>query len=127
MVGVIINPGSGPVQNYGRPLAKHAVANMRAFRRDCGLPLAKFWRHGRIENGRYPFRMKHGSKTVEIDMPGLPLKSVRYLGGPDQNAWHFPRLYIAGSSWLWTFAVPSAMEELGLGKEAEQWRDLRDA
>ena len=40
-----------------------------------------------------------------VEMPGLPLEQVRYMGHEGQNARDYPRLYVDGASWLWEFAV----------------------
>ena len=111
MTLVFINPGTGPVRET---LCRHAVMNMRAFRRDLNASGITFARYGKIEGGRYPFLVRLGKREVVVEMPGLPLERVRYMNAPGQNAWHFPRLYVDGSSWLWEFAVPSAREALGL-------------
>lgn len=104
---LIINPGSGPVANATR---ENAAANMRQFAADCkatftDLPDDPAYAY----KGRFAFtliRMNSGGQvqTHEIQMPGLPLDQVRYLG-PPQNIWDFPRLYVDGSSWVWKYAI----------------------
>jgi hypothetical protein len=123
-MNIIINPGTGPVT--GATL-ENADENIRQFVQDLrdGLfrdgpdhcEFAKiFVRRGDTswdEDGRFAFVI--WGKTVdgqdwenEIDMPGLPLDQVRWIDGPDQNIWDFPRLYVDGSSWAWKFALSSA-------------------
>lgn len=116
MTMVMINPGSGPVE--GSTLER-AYQNMEALLRDAGAASAK-WRRDPtrdVEGGRWPFLVtcppnEDNPKEWEclIDMPGIPLEEVRYVDGPDQNIWHFPRLYVDGSSWVWKFAVSQLAE-----------------
>lgn len=104
-----VNPGSGPV-----PRAKlaHAKENIEHFARE--LPGDVLWeRAGKGEDGRWPFTLHANGRQVEVEMPGLPLDSVRYLGREHgHNAWHYPRLYVDGSSWLWKYAIEMAEEAL---------------
>jgi len=130
-MNVIINPGSGPVDNA---TCRVATANMRAFRRDVGYAVGTsqrfhltFGRFGAIVHGRYGFRLNHSKRHVFIEMPGIALDRVRYVHAKGQDAWDFPRLYVNGSSWLWEFAVPQAVEALGFKSAAEAFRDKRDA
>jgi hypothetical protein len=44
-------------------------------------------------------------RSIEIQMPGLPVERVRYMGETGQNIWDFPRLYVDDSSWIWQFAL----------------------
>ena len=117
MTMVIINPGTGPVE--GSTL-EHAYRNMEALLRDAGCPAAK-WRRDPardVEGGRWPFLVTCPPNAEEprewdclVDMPGIPLDEVRYVGGPGQNIWDFPRLYVDGSSWVWKFAVSQLREK----------------
>jgi hypothetical protein len=127
MTTVIINPGSGPIQD--RTLASHARANMSAFRRDVGGERLSFGRVGPIsKDGRYDFELRRPMPhdkwpTTLISMPGLPLDQVRYTDLPTQDIWNYPRLYVDGSSWVWFFAVQSACEALGLPERpVSEWR-----
>lgn len=108
---VIINPGSGPVAGATE---QHAEASMVEFARDVlrahGYDEIGYARRPAAdEDGRFGYRLtcvKAGQEsTFEIDMPGLPLERVRWLDEPEQNIWHFPRLYVDGNSWVWKFAV----------------------
>lgn len=63
-------------------------------------------------NGRFRFVLVRGERRCEIDMPGLPIDRVRYVGGEGQDIWDFPRLYVDGSSWVWKFAVNRARDKL---------------
>lgn len=112
MVAVFINPGSGPVADATE---ENAIENIKQFVKDCeaqsGVCGLKWKREpSNDENGRYGFRVwkRLGSRdkaTHLIDMPGLPLEHVRYIDSDKQNIWHFPRLYVDGSSWVWKYAV----------------------
>jgi hypothetical protein len=60
--------------------------------------------------GRYKFNVVHektGKIVTDVDMPGIPIEKVRYTGTEDQNIWHYPRLYVDGSSWVWLYALHS--------------------
>jgi len=107
-MAVIINPGTGPVANATE---ENAIENIKQFVKDCEeqsgmtgiqwdrLPVAD-------EDGRFGFTLFLGKASHNIEMPGLPIEKVRYLGSEHgQNIWHFPRLYVDGSSWVWCFAV----------------------
>lgn len=99
---VIINPGSGPVSEGSRSQSK---ANIKAFIQDLGHPDVKFRFHSIARDGRHTYYLYHENQKVEIQMPPLPLEKVRYMQEDGQNIWHFPRLYVDGSSWVWCFAL----------------------
>jgi hypothetical protein len=120
-MNVIINPGTGLVSGAYARLAWKAARQMRRDiatvkpRYDDEQPVvgARIERLAKIdERGRYGFRFTLGKRRCDVEIPGLPIERVRYLGLPDQNAWHFPRLYVDGSSWLWEFALTSIREAL---------------
>lgn len=104
---ISINPGTEDVDDA---TPEHAAANMAQLIADLagngveGLVEANAT--GDPDGGRYPFKVLFADgRTVEVDMPGLPLDQVRYLGEPEQDIWAFPRLYVDGSSWLWKYAL----------------------
>ena len=97
---IVANPGAGPVSGSTR---ENADKNMRKFLEDCGADSFEFG--GMEHDGRFGYQMKVGDRTVDVDMPGLPLEKVRFVSDPGQNIWDFPRLYIDGSSWVWKYAV----------------------
>lgn len=100
---IIINPGSGHVKDATEA---NAVENMKHFVTDCGVEGLNVLRNPKDdEDGRYSFLVWKGTRCHEVEMPGLPLDKVRFTDEPDQNVWHFPRLYVNGSSWLWMFAL----------------------
>lgn len=102
MVNVIINPGTGPVE--GATL-QNAVENMKHFVVDCADDDIRILRDESLdEGGRYGFVLIKGTRAHEVQMPGLVLASVRYMGDP-QNIFAFPRLYVDGSSWVWKYAI----------------------
>lgn len=103
IAGVYLNPGTGPVDGT---TAEHAEANMQAFVQECG---ADYYDVVGGENeGRYSFEVGAGERVFEVEMPGLPLDEVRYVGTEDQNIWNYPRLYVDGSSWVWCYGVSMA-------------------
>lgn len=130
MTGVLINPGTGSVGPGA--LLRHAWRAVRQLRRDVldpslvaradlgpaitdrvqleRRPRADDHRHesGSIfdSRGRYGFAIRvPGSRWIPVDVPGLPVERIRYLGLGQQSAWDYPRLYVDGNSWLWEFAV----------------------
>ena len=126
--GVIINPGTEACQDTKE---KNAIENIKQFIQDCEVLGLKWKRKKKLDygDGRYAFIVKKTrkffsitSKTIkwEIQMPGLPLKKVRYLGNPDQNIWNYPRLYVDGSSWVWKYAIIKKQEYEELLNEAQQ-------
>lgn len=103
---LFINPGSGPVEGA---TYDHAFSNLEVFCRDL---IAQDKVIGEIrdpgnppDDGRYYFEVEVDGVYHEIEMPGIPIDQVRWMGEPEQNIWDFPRLYIDGSSWIWKFAL----------------------
>ena len=110
MTFVISNPGAGPVDGSS---ARNAKSNIGAFCRELGLeaPYIRIERHESGDHGgRYDFVLHRGLRSTEVSMPGLPLDRVALR--PGDNAWHFPRLYVDGSSWLWPYALNMARNDL---------------
>ena len=100
-------PGTGPGEGGS---LEHAKANMDAFAadlRDAGLYATSLTRNEDAdEQGRFGYVLTMGdARKLEVEMPGLPLDQVRYVGADGQDIWDFPRLYIDGSSWIWMFAL----------------------
>lgn len=108
MTNIVINPGSGAVSGATE---ENAIENMKHFLVDCNIganyKFARFPEYDQ-DDGRFSFMVYEsgGIRGIHhwVDMPGLPLDKVRYMG-TDQNPWHYPRLYVDGSSWLWSFAL----------------------
>lgn len=109
-MNVIINPGSGPV---GDATEANATAAMERFANDLRALGHQGFVHlrqpGLDADGRFGFALQHpalpNGAAVEIEMPGLPVERVRYMGEDGQNIWDFPRLYVDGSSWVWKYAL----------------------
>ncbi|MEU8682926.1 hypothetical protein [Streptomyces sp. NPDC048611] len=105
---VCINPGSGSVPEATE---QHAIDNMGAFTADLrerGIDVDTFIRRPGADygDGRCAFSVITADEvSVEVQMPGLPLEQVRWLGAEGQDIWQFPRLYVDGSSWIWYFAL----------------------
>jgi hypothetical protein len=104
---ITINPGSGPVEGASE---EQAQANMGAFCTDLrarGIIASTVTRHEADDDGgRFGYRLGlDDGRVVDVEMPGLALDKVRYMGEEGQNIWHFPRLYVDGSSWIWLFAL----------------------
>jgi hypothetical protein len=112
---VFMNPGTGPVQ--GATL-ENAAANMLRLVEDAGIEDAHILHidagEDAASDGRYPFEVTApaSDRLCTVDMPGLPLDQVRYMNEADQNIWHFPRLYVDGSSWVWCYAISSVHRSL---------------
>jgi hypothetical protein len=108
---IAINPGSGPV---GNATADQAEANMRQFTADLterGHENVVIERKADADyntidhDGRFCWTVSvDGEPAIEVQMPGIPLDQVRWLGR-DQDIWQFPRLYVDDSSWIWFFAL----------------------
>jgi hypothetical protein len=116
---VIMNPGAGPVE--GKCTLDNAHKNMERLLKDAGFPEAKWCRDldAEEEGGRFSFMVTcppdedHDTDWgCPVDMPGLPLRQVRWVDGKNQNIWNFPRLYVDGSSWVWKFAVSQLRSRL---------------
>lgn len=103
---VIINPGTFGMDDTTE---ENAIVNMDQFIKDCHIDGLSFKREPEKDygGGRYAFMVSRNghTRTVEIQMPGRALDKVRYTGAKEQNIWHYPRLYVDGSSWVWKFAV----------------------
>lgn len=115
---VVINPGSGAVENTTE---QNAADNMAHFVTDLKIKgKIKTIRYPNDDygEGRYCFLLVLANRVTFIQMPGLPLSQVRYMGEEGQNIWHFPRLYVDDSSWIWEFAINCAKSEL-LGENDE--------
>jgi hypothetical protein len=107
-MNVVINPGSGPVD---KATEEHAAINITVFADDlrrAGLGVDGCNRIPGADygEGRYAFALAMADgRTIEVQMPGLPIDRVRYLDVGGQNIWDFPRLYVDGSSWVWQYAL----------------------
>ena len=101
---VIINPGTGVVVDATE---QNAAENIKHFITDCQTDDIECVRIPEKDygEGRYAFLLWEDCCCHEIQMPGLPLERVRYVGSDGQNIWDYPRLYVDGSSWVWQFAV----------------------
>lgn len=120
MTCVVINPGTGDAHSYGRCSERSAVGNMKAFVRDLKVDGATFSaRAFKIVDGRWRFRVRHGRRSVIVDMPGVALYRVRYIGRDCQDIWHFPCLYVDWHSLVWKFAVEAAHDHL---TGTEMWK-----
>ena len=101
---VAVNPGSGPVDNATE---KNAIENIKHFIVDINVDHVNFVRIPEKDygKGRYAFLLWKDKYCHEIQMPGIPLEQVRFLGNEGQNIWDFPRLYVDDSSWVWKYAL----------------------
>lgn len=115
---ILINPGTG---HPGPALLSRAWRAARQFRRDVQDPdytvdrdlpdriVGKIYlerRPERDERGRgyYGFVLLFGKRSVDLDVPGIDLKRMRYTGrGLDPFA--HQRLYIDGNSWWWDHGI----------------------
>lgn len=97
-----INPGSGPLEGTTK---ENALANIQAFVRDLEMVGVKSMALPNSHGGRWAFAVGTESEACRVDMPGLPIEQVRFMGGLSQDPWQFTRLYVDGSSWLWCYAL----------------------
>lgn len=107
MPSVIINPGSGPVDGAS---FENAQVNIRQFAADLTERghLVEYERcDQRDGDGRWAWSVDvdNTDNWQVVEMPGLPLEQVRWLGAEGQDIWDFPRLYVDGGSWIWFFAL----------------------
>lgn len=106
-MSIIINPGSGPVENA---TYENAAFNICVFANEVGATVQDGGGKDKAD-GRWLFSLRKDDKVVEMAMPGLRIAEVRYVGEPEQNIWDFPRLYVDGSSWVWEFAARVAFRD----------------
>jgi|SRR4051812_23443248 hypothetical protein len=102
----------GPVEDATE---KQAWENVEVFIKDTRLNGVEFGRHPEAKDGdggRFSYVLRLGDRSCEVAMPGIPTEKVRWLDRDGQNIWHFPRLYVNGSSWAWKFAVSQVREAL---------------
>lgn len=120
---IIINPGSGPVAGATE---EQSAVNITVFGDDlrrAGLDVRacnrKPDRDGR--DGRFAFELAMADgRLIEIQMPGLSIEKVRFMGEDGQSILDFPRLYVDGSSYVWEFALSACEpddEEGGMRQE----------
>lgn len=116
MVQVAINPGSGPVDGGKVRASARAIAKFVA---DLKLDGVCVERDATLdEGGRFGWCLTLDGRAVVVEMPGLPLRRVRWMRRKDQNIWDFPRLYVDGSSWVWFYALNDARRGL-LGRDED--------
>ena len=110
ITNIIINPGTGSVLEASE---ENAIENIKCFISDNGVEDIVYKRipNSDYGDGRYAFCLKKDGICHEIQMPGLTIEKVRYLGNEDQNIWNYPRLYVDGSSWVWKYALGLSFEE----------------
>lgn len=102
MTFIAINPGSGVVESGS---IEQSEINIKAFIDDLLVENVQYEFIKIEENGRHSYRIFSDEISHEIDMPAIPLEEVRYLGVDGQNIWHYPRLYVDGSSLVWKYAL----------------------
>lgn len=129
MARIIINPGTGPVTDASEALAQEAANQMRVdlasinprhadeLRIASGVTIER--KSSLDEGGRYGFSFALNERSVDVEIPGIAIDRVRYLGDDGQNIWHFPRLYVDGSSWVWMYALTSIRQALAGTQEDE--------
>lgn len=123
-MSILINPGSGPV---GKEVSwDNAYENIRAYIADCEIPMRIVSSQHEDDEGRYLFVLRNDEYDyqIEVEMPGLPLESVRYVKGEKRSILDFPRLYVDGSSWIWYIGIVKKgnIKEM-LKERAEEMRE----
>lgn len=104
-MSIIINPGSGPVDEADEGSARANMQTLADDLREQGCEVGEVTLRQDEGDGRWSFDINVNGTAREVAMPGLPIEQVRWVDDPDQNIWHFPRLYVDGSSWVWLFAL----------------------
>ena len=119
---IFINPGCGKCD---KATVSNAQTNIQHFVEDLELDNVKIIRNAKADydkryegDGRFAFILQRDKYKAEIQMPGLPLDNVRYVDILTQNIWHYPRLYVNDSSWVWLFALRCTRATL-TGKDEE--------
>jgi hypothetical protein len=109
-----------------------AIANVAAFLDELSMAdpsIAVTMRSPRHDGtGRYSFVLHRGIRSVEVDVPELPLDEVRCTR--DFIPRGCPRLYVDGNSWWWCYALDFAREALADhdgAVERLRWRGERVA
>jgi hypothetical protein len=103
MSGVLINPGTGDVRQWGRVSLRWAIANIHALVTDVGVSGCHIKRLPKRDGeGRFGFELRYGRRKYAIDMPGCARARVR--SWPVVNVCA-PRLYIDGHSFWWKYVV----------------------
>jgi hypothetical protein len=98
-----VSPGTGAIDGT---VPDEAERNIVALVEECFETPSqiKVERRSALDkDGRYAFDLRRGERSCQVLMPGLPLDEVHYVTG--YNPWNFPRLYVDGSSYLWSFAL----------------------
>ena len=117
-MNIIFNPGT---EDIPKATEEHAYDNMIHFIADLGIDSLSLMRTPDEDyekrcpgKGRFAFVILNYEtwRFTEIQMPGLPLEQVRYMGSVEQNIWDYPRLYECGSSWVWCYALDCARTTL---------------
>ncbi|MNH75602.1 hypothetical protein D3C73_278460 [compost metagenome] len=118
-----VNPGSENTNDYG---FEQAYNNILVYINDCEIEL--YIQSANCipeDNGRYLFTLKSPLSyklTYEIEMPSLPLNEIRYMQEEGQNIWNYPRLYVNGSSWVWTYGLITREGAIRtLESEIDEW------
>jgi hypothetical protein len=107
---VLINPGSGPVQNGSK---EQSEINIKQFIAD--LEINGNYEFVKVEDdGRHTYKVWNETHSHEIDMPAIPLENVRYLGTDGQKIFDFPRLFVDGSSFVWKYALNVCFNDEGV-------------
>ena len=101
---IYINAGSGPIEGAEE---KYADQNILQLVKDIGLKKLTSRRDSSKDygEGRFAYQLNNGQEDVEVQMPGLPLEMVRFVDEKGQKISDFPRLYVIGGSWVWSYAV----------------------
>lgn len=107
-MAIITNPGAGDCETG---TYENAYNNIKQFIKDCEAPMHIVESDHEVgDDGRFRFMLRSDEVEefrIEVTMPGLPLKEVRYLGKkPEHKSLDdTPRLYVDGSSWWWPYAL----------------------
>jgi hypothetical protein len=101
VIGVLINPGAGPVS---RATLKGAWKNVRALRRAVDLDRVQLVRQAGPDDreGRYLFVLHRRRRHVDVLVPGCELELLT------SDRPFPPRLYVHGNSYTWWNAVDIA-------------------
>jgi hypothetical protein len=100
----VVNPGAGALEGGKLEDAWTAVHALR----EAAAPKATIERKPDADSGgRFAFDLVLGRRRVDVLVPGVPMAVLT-----DDSAVFQPRLYVAGNSWYWQFAINIAKSEL---------------
>ncbi len=99
-MNIIINPGTEPQINTKEENAVKVAEYLIEDLKPIEFTFERY-PNGDTDRGWYSFIFKSpGVRNIEVDIPGIDPEIVR-----EAKPWKSPRLYVEGSSWLYSIAL----------------------